>query len=217
MRFRKPKQVEYQASEAGTVGVANMARILGITRQHLSDLACAGRVPTTIVRDARRYDVDRILGLAPRCSLPLPPLRRRAQYLEDTLWACEALGSGPWNLPTAPTGAAWRLYLDAKRDKVLRRRLTHFALKLAERDAFGGSRVVLGRNAVEQMEDNGKTAGSDDGEGSQPSAGELALLALEAMDAGMVDGPFPVDPDEEGDEHVRETYRPSTCQFPGAF
>ncbi len=135
MRFRKPKQVEYKASEAGTGGVASMARILGITHQHLSDLARAGRVPTTIVRGARRYDVDRILGLAPRCSLPLPPLRRRAHYLEDTLWAYEALSRGPWNLPTAHTGAAWRLYLDAKRDKILRRRLTHFALKLAERES----------------------------------------------------------------------------------
>ena len=177
MRFRKPKQVKYQEAEAGTVGVANMARILGITRQHLSDLARAGRVPTTIVRGARRYDVDRILALTAECPLPLPPLRRRAHYLEDTLWACEALGSGPWNLPTAHTGAAWRLYLDAKRDKMFRRQLTRFALKVAERDPFGGSRGP----SWEQAD-------------SQPSAAELALKSL---DMALLDGPLSVGPPDE--------------------
>jgi hypothetical protein len=180
MRFRKPKQVDYQASEAGTVGVANMARILGITHQHLSDLARAGRVPTTIVGGARRYDVDQVLAMAPQRPLPLPPLRRPGSYLEDTLWACEALSRGPWNLPTARTGRAWFLYLYAKQNKIVCRQLTQFALKLAE------------WNSEHERSSSGMLGG--DGEDSRPTRAEQVLKGL---DMDLVDGPFAVEPPDE--------------------
>ncbi len=77
---------------------------------------------------------------------------------------------------------------------MFRRQLTRFAMKLAERDPFRWSRGILGGKAVEQMEDNGKTAGSDDGENSRPSSGELALRSL---DMALLDGPLAVEPPDE--------------------
>ncbi len=178
MRFPKPKQVDFQESEAETVGSGRMSRILGISRQHLSDLARVGRVPTTIVGGARRYDVDRILALASRCPLPFPPLRRGGSYggyHEDALWACEALGRGPWNCPTAPTGVAWRLYLDAKDDGVLRRRLMFVALKLPER--------------MPESEPSASGMPDGDGEFEKLTPAARALQELDTMDPSLIHHP----------------------------
>ncbi len=180
MQFRKPKQVDDPQTNVGLVTVSPMARILGITRQHLSDLARVGRVPTTIVRGVRRYDVDRILDIAPECNLPLPPLRCRGTYAADVVWAYEALGQGPWNVPTAPSGAGWRLYLDAKRDRMFRRHLTRIVLKLAERDTGGG------------MVPGSTTEGDD-------SQLTVAERVLQTLDFSKVSGPLAVTIDNHDD------------------
>ncbi len=172
MKFRKPKQVDDAQSEVGMVTASPMGRILGITCQHLSDLARVGRVPSTIIRGVRRYDVDRVLALAMQCPLPLPPLRGRGSYGEDALWACEALGRGAWNVPTAATGRAWGFYLNARQDKVFRRRLLSLALKLAERET--GDR--LGSSMV----------------GGGTSKMTVAERALQDLDMSRVSGPLAV-------------------------
>ena len=178
MKFPEPKHVDFQESEAETVGAGRMCQILGIGRQHLCDLARAGRVPTTIVRGARRYNVDVILALASRSSLPFPPLRRGGSYHEDVLWACEALGRGPWNCPTAPTGKAWRLYLDAKGDGILRRRLTLIALKLPEREP----------------EREPSASGTPDGEGESAKPFQTRAAAVLAnLDPENVAAPYAVE------------------------
>ncbi len=174
MKFREPKQVDDAQSEVGMITAGPMGQILGITRQHLSDLARVGRVPSTIIRGVRRYDVDRVLALASQCFLPLPPLRGRGSYGEDAVWACEALGRGAWNVPTATTGRAWGFYLNAKQDKVFRRRLLSLALKLAERET-------------------GDKLGSSTIGGGDTSKMTVAERCLQELDMSRVSGPLAVD------------------------
>ena len=130
-------QREREPVGTAKVRVGVMARILGITRQHLSNLARREQVPWETVDGRRVFDVDLILWIVPRIHLRLPLMRQKASPHEEVRWAVEALKRGPWNMPTAPGAGAWYWYAHAKRDIVLRRKLLRYALSLgAVRTAY---------------------------------------------------------------------------------
>jgi len=122
------EQRERRPFGTAKVRVGVMARILGITRQHLSNLARREQVPWETVNGRRAFDVDLILWLVPSIHLRLPLMRQESPLREEARWAIEALKRGPWNMPTAPGAGAWYLYAHAKRDIVLRRTLMRYAL-----------------------------------------------------------------------------------------
>ena len=127
---RSSRRREPEPAGSAKLRVGAMARILGISRQHLSNLARRRRLPYETVDGVRAFDVDRVLVALRHSGLRLPLMRAERSPRDDLLWAVQALSRGPWNLPTAASCMAWFWYLEAKRDSVIRRQLTSTVLKL---------------------------------------------------------------------------------------
>jgi len=124
MVFPMTKPCERPKIESAKVRVGTMARILGISRQHLSNLARRGKMPTETIDGVRQYDVDEILKRTRFIRIQLPKLDGRDWGRRDMDWAFDALSVGPCNMPMAPSRTAWFLYLEAKRNKVFHRMFT---------------------------------------------------------------------------------------------
>ena len=62
-----------------------MARILGISRQHLSNLARRGRLPYETVDGCRAFDVDQVLVALRHSGLRLPLMRAERSPRDDLL------------------------------------------------------------------------------------------------------------------------------------
>lgn len=112
-----------------------MARVAGIHKGFLTNLVRKGRVPCEIRDGARWFKVDDVLRVALTAQLPFKPLRaKEASYLADARWAWDALSLGPWNCRTAESARAWALYLLAKTDPVIKRKLARLHLDEACRE-----------------------------------------------------------------------------------
>ncbi len=144
----KPVDVAFpDAQMVDLCPLTNMAKILGCTNVRLSELTGAGHIPTVMVGGLRMYPVERVLRhvMSAHFKHPLAPLRiglrRNTDYLDDTLWAWDALSAGPWNLKRAPTSRGWALYLEAKRHVASRMLLSRMHLLCAHREMVGGGRL----------------------------------------------------------------------------
>ena len=192
---RRPSTpIEYKSWREGRVGITHMAGILGILAQHLSDLTRAGRVATEVIDGQRWYKVDEVLERAFSAKLPFPPLRvKQKAWLEDALWAWEAVSLGPWNCKRAPSGRAWRLYLDAKTDSIVRRSLSRAHMVLANRELRQIGDWTPEPDRAEELERSQPKIPGNTWESAAPeeklSPGEIALKQLEA---GYLDGPLSV-------------------------
>ena len=128
---RPAKPVSYDASGVGMVGSRAMSGILGVTVDSLRHMVRTGRIPSRVEDGAHCFDVREVLRVVLDRCLPIPVLKsRRSSYGEDARWAWDALSRGPWHCDVAPSGRAWLLYLDAKEDPVVRRRLSGIAVTL---------------------------------------------------------------------------------------
>ncbi len=195
---RKAKVVEYQSWREGKVGLTRMANIAGINPTRLSQLTLMGRIPVETIDGLRFYPVDRILAMAADSQLPFGPLHcEKRDPLAEACWAWDALATGPARCETAPSGRAWRLYLDAKEDPVVRRRLSGIHMTQASRALDQSPRYGL-----EDAESSALAAGSgevDDGEYVEPATPPSIFGDLDKVAGSLAVGFEPV-PEPVGGE-----------------
>ena len=153
MRLAVAKPVECTAlTDPPMVGTGKIAHILGVNRRHLGRMARAGKIPSTVVGTDRKYNVEEVVEVGLRHDLPLPPLRKpNGDDVVAMKWALKAFSQGIWNVPTAPCGQGWRLWLWAIHTRTGRNCLMKFAAKLAEGEF---SLHASKGNDAEQPEDN---------------------------------------------------------------
>jgi hypothetical protein len=119
----------------GKVTAVAMSRVLGTHINNLNRWVCEEKIPCTVIAEVRWYDVDAVLERVLLVRLPVSPLHQKdVSYAKDAAWAWDAFGLQPWNCRLAPSGRAWRLYLEAKSNGRIREQLAKISLDLAGRE-----------------------------------------------------------------------------------
>ncbi len=192
--FQKPIPLPKECWRRGKVQATAMSRILGIDLAWFRQLVARGWIPFKIDNKQRWFNVDEIIAWAIETMVICPPLNKPSvdhTEADDFRWAWNALGLGPWRCVIAPSGRAWKIYLDAKKYMIMRSRLT----------------AMFAAEAVKQMavDRNAPLGSVPDSSGSEPATevdkksveGDLppspAEQALQSLDDGIVSGPFAID------------------------
>lgn len=196
---RRAKPARYKEECEDRVGVMAMARILGILPVTMSYLGRDGRLPSTCTQGIRYFNVDEVLEKAPRLGLSLPPLKvKQKTHMQDSEWAWDALSMGPKNCKRAPSGRAWRLYLDGRRDPFIRRSLVRAHTVLANRQLRQIGDWTAEPDPTEELEGSQpKAPGSDSATPEEPKKLSPGELCLQQLEAGYLDGPLAVKPPDE--------------------
>jgi len=196
----KCKIHECELWREGRVRTAVMARIIGIQRQHLRDLCREGKVPSVIYENQRWYTVDEVMEWGFKTELPFPVFKTRiTDHLADALWAWDAICMKPWKCKRAPSGRAWRLYLDGKKDLLIRRSLVRAHMVLANRKLAKIGDWTPEPDKTDELA-RAQSKGADSAPVSKPDPDRelsAAELCLEGLEKGYLDGPLSV-PAETG-------------------
>lgn len=189
----RARPATFQKEREDRVGVMDMARILGIVGGKMSVLGSEGLLPSTCHKGVRYFNVDEVLEKAPRLGLGFPPLKvKQKTYMEDSSWAWDALSMGPANCKRAPSARAWRLYLDAKTDSVVRRKLIQMHMMLTSRQFDHCAGFGLESEPGSKLEASETQA---DSFGGSPRKLSPAEQCLEGLAKGYLDGPLSVPPE----------------------
>lgn len=201
-----PEDVEVDTWSDGLVTVGPMSRILGVNRQNIENLAKRGRIPFEVHSKMRWFNVDRVMKWVMEMQIRIPPLNEpNSTEADDFRWAWNALSLSPARCCVAPSGRAWRVYLDARDCVQAKTRLTGMFAKLAAkqmglevdprrvprlvpRDREGEKNQPLTIDEVVKAEE--AAAESADEPLLPPTPAEVALKAL---DDDQVAGPFAFD------------------------
>lgn len=184
---RPPKDISYRD---GCCRLGSMSRILGITPSQLDSMAKYHRLTYMVHNGDRWFHVDDTIRLAMNSETRCPPLiSPKSTEAEDCRWAWNALALGPWNCVTAPSGHAWMLYLDGKKYVAVRTKLgkMFYAMAGKQLQAIGQQKEEPEPTTVDEVVEQSKI------EEERQEELSPAMKALEALDAGMVAGPFAID------------------------